>query len=177
MRKRLARELIDFLNDLREVDPMAIDSLFSIRVPCNEELNSMKFAWAPTTFDWDNNYPTIGIIGILNMFLEAHPPKSLWRDIETGEFGKGEVQMSNIVEDLKYIEWQLFNLHKSVFAGRKNAGRDRQIKDLLKRRSDINKIMYPPKNKRQEDMGAQLQCFYRRNLVFLDKTSTVVSYR
>lgn len=56
--------------------------------------------------------------------------------------------MSNLVEDLKYIEWQLFNLHRSFFAGKHNKSRDRQIRDLLKRRSDINRLMYPNKNKR-----------------------------
>lgn len=56
--------------------------------------------------------------------------------------------MSNIVEDLQQIEWELYNLHKSIFSGRRNKGRDKRIAELVKKRSDINKIMYPSKHKR-----------------------------
>lgn len=56
--------------------------------------------------------------------------------------------MSNIVEELQYIEWQLFNLHKSYFAKKVNNGRKRQINELLKKRSDIYKVMYPSKYKK-----------------------------
>lgn len=56
--------------------------------------------------------------------------------------------MTNIVEQLQSIEWELFKLNKSVFAGKRNAGRDRRINELVKQRSDIYKVMYPSKHKR-----------------------------
>lgn len=56
--------------------------------------------------------------------------------------------MANIVEQLQQIDWELFQLNKSVFRGKFNKGRDRRIRDLVKQRSDIYKVMYPSKHKR-----------------------------
>ncbi len=57
------------------------------------------------------------------------------------------MMMSNLVEDLKYIDWQLFNLHRSVFAGKKNRNRDRTIKKLVEDRSKINSLLFPKRKK------------------------------
>lgn len=56
--------------------------------------------------------------------------------------------MASIVEQLQQIDWEIQNLHRSFFAGRRNKGRDRRIDLLLKQRSDIYKVMYPSKHKR-----------------------------
>lgn len=56
--------------------------------------------------------------------------------------------MANIIETLQSIEWELLNLHRSYFSGRRNKGRDKRIALLLKQRSDIYKVMYPSKYKR-----------------------------
>lgn len=56
--------------------------------------------------------------------------------------------MSNIVEELNWIDWQIQNLYRSYFQGKPNKGRDRKIRDLVKQRSDIYKVMYPSKHKR-----------------------------
>lgn len=56
--------------------------------------------------------------------------------------------MANIVEQLQSIEWELFQLNKSVFSGKHNRRRDKRINELVKQRSDIYKVMYPSKHKR-----------------------------
>ena len=58
----LATELVDYLNDLVELDKSAINALVNHRVPCNESLDKHPTVQA---FGPDNNV-TIGMLGILN---------------------------------------------------------------------------------------------------------------
>lgn len=57
--------------------------------------------------------------------------------------------MSNLAEEMKYLEWKIFQLSCSeVRRPTPNKGRSKMLDQLRKRQSDINKIMYPPKKKR-----------------------------
>ena len=57
--------------------------------------------------------------------------------------------MNNLAEEMKYLEWKIFQLSCSeVQSPTPNKGRTKELRNLRKRQSDINKIMYPPKKKR-----------------------------
>lgn len=57
--------------------------------------------------------------------------------------------MSNLAEEMKYLEWKIDQLSFSEIASpTPNRGRDKMLRELRRRRADINKIMYPPKKKK-----------------------------
>lgn len=57
------QETIDFLNELLEIDPSTINSMFSMRMFCNSDLASHPTVQVADPKNW---MPYIGFIGILN---------------------------------------------------------------------------------------------------------------
>ena len=57
-------EVIEFFNELLKIDPIAINSIFGIRVPCNKELANHESVQVGSREGKD--WFTVSTIGILN---------------------------------------------------------------------------------------------------------------
>lgn len=89
------QETVDFLNGLLEIDPLAINALFSARVACNEKLANHETVQVGRVSE---NYYQVGMIGVLN-----------------GLFGKDEDgwgYVGGIHEDGKLIGFEALTLEK-----------------------------------------------------------------
>ena len=72
-RKQVAKEIADFFNKLIEIDPVALSTLFTFRVPVND---AMKKADMPVMHEGDDEY-TLGHLGLLNGFLGPYKGKGV----------------------------------------------------------------------------------------------------
>lgn len=61
-KKALASSIIDYLNELHRLDPVAIHQLMETRVPCNQALSDHGTTQVSGTV----GSPTVGTLGILN---------------------------------------------------------------------------------------------------------------
>ena len=61
-------KVVDFLNELLEIDPTTINSLFSMRFPCNKKI---RFHETVQVGMLNKTVPIVGMIGILNGMFGA----------------------------------------------------------------------------------------------------------
>lgn len=83
-------EVVEFLNTLLDIDPYAINALFSMRVGCNEEMANHPSVQISVSGD---NYYSAGVIGVLNGLFGAD------------EYGWGHI--SATYDDGKLINFRL----------------------------------------------------------------------
>jgi hypothetical protein len=76
-------ELVDFLNSLLMIDEVCLNSLFSMRISCNEDLAKHPTVQVARI---DNLFPIVGIIGILNgLFGEVNGCGAIAAETKDGE--------------------------------------------------------------------------------------------
>jgi hypothetical protein len=84
MSQALLRHAVDVLNELRRMDPESVSRLFALKVVGSRALCAAR----PTHAKRDENYPTVHVVGALEMVNAVCASENMYIDAVVSESGE-----------------------------------------------------------------------------------------